>query len=150
MASTQFYHLVDEICQLALIPATAVRHDSPQLSVKGVDFSLRHLDGADEGTVLIHADFGPLPSRQREAILARLLDTNFHLSGSQQHSSFSRDERTDHVVFHGALPLASTRGENVLQLMGHLSEYAQAWRQTYFLDEQPKRPAGARPAARAL
>ncbi|WP_064455074.1 hypothetical protein [Pseudomonas antarctica] len=139
MANEHFRQLVDEICQLTLIPRASLLYESPQLTVRGVDFSLRPLENADAETVLMHADFGPLPARQREAILLRLLDTNFHLIDGVRHSSFSHNEHTGHVMFGGALALESTTAAQVLLLMGHIAEYAQAWRKHYFLDDQRAR-----------
>jgi len=143
MANEHFRHLVDEICQLTQIPSAALLYEATQLTVRGVDFSLRPLESAQAQTVLMHADFGPLPARQREAILLRLLDTNFHLIDGVSHSGFSHNEHTGHVMFASALALESTTAAQVLLLMGHIAEYAQAWRQNYFLDDQ-------RPRARTL
>lgn len=150
MANAHYHRLVDDICQLALIPSTALLYQTTQLSVKGVDFSLHHVEGSDAGKVLIHADFGLLPAQQREAILLRLLDTNFHLSGGEYPICFSHNERTGHVMFSASQPLDNVTGSGVLLLMGHLADYAQAWRQTYFLDERPYRQPASRPDARAL
>ncbi|MGB3123374.1 MAG: CesT family type III secretion system chaperone [Pseudomonas sp.] len=139
MANEHYRHLVDELCLLTQIPSAAVLYESLQLIVRGIDFSLRPIENPEADAVLLHADFGPLPSRQREAILLRLLDTNFHLVDGVRHSSFSHNEHTGHVLFGSALPLESTTAAQVLLLMGHIAEYAQAWRQSYFLDDQRTR-----------
>ncbi|KAF1010957.1 MAG: hypothetical protein GAK32_01137 [Pseudomonas fluorescens] len=143
MANQHYRQLVDQICQLTQIPTAALLYESTQLTVRDVDFSLSHIESPEADAVLMHADFGPLPSRQREAILLRLLDTNFHLIDGVRHSSFSHNEHTGHVMFGSALALQGTTAEQILLLMGHIAEYAQAWRQTYFLDDQ-------RPRARAF
>ncbi|NWA02082.1 CesT family type III secretion system chaperone [Pseudomonas gingeri] len=143
MAIENYRQLVDEICRLSLIPPTAVLYENTRLTVRDVDFSLHYVDAPGPGNVVLHGDFGPLPARRREAVLLRLLETNFYLFDGRYSSSFSHNEQTGRVLLNSSLALADTSATHLLGLMGHFAEYAQAWRQTGFLNDdsdQDNRP----------
>ncbi|WP_434698139.1 CesT family type III secretion system chaperone [Pseudomonas sp. D1-1] len=136
----RYHRLVTDICQLSQIPLAAIDLELVQLSVKGIDFSFSNL--AD--TVMIHADFGPLPVRRREAILLQLMNVNFHLFGGDSPCCFSHNDGTGQVQFSCTVGLTQIGAPQFVQLLGHIAEYAQSWQHSYFLDEGSKREASVR------
>ena len=95
MSNERYHRFVTDICQLSQIPVAAIDLDLVQLNVKGIAFSFANL--AD--TVMIHADFGPLPDRRREAILLQLMNVNFHLFSGHRPCCFSHNDDTGQVQF---------------------------------------------------
>lgn len=140
MSKERYHRLVTDICQLCQIPVAAVDFDLVQLNVKGIAFSFANL--AD--TVMIHADFGPLPDRHRDAILLQLMNVNFHLFNGDRSCCFSHNDDTGQVQFSCTVELTQIGAPQFVQLLGHIAEYAQSWQHCYFLDEGAKRDSSAR------
>lgn len=140
MSKERYHRLVTDICQLCQIPVTAVDFDLVQLNVKGIAFNFANL--AD--TVMIHADFGPLPDRRRDAILLQLMNVNFHLYNGDRSCCFSHNDDTGQVQFSCTVELTQIGAPQFVQLLGHIAEYAQSWQHCYFLDEGAKRDPSAR------
>lgn len=140
MSNERYHRFVTDICQLSQIPVAAIDLDLVQLNVKGIAFSFANL--AD--TVMIHADFGPLPDRRREAILLQLMNVNFHLFSGHRPCCFSHNDDTGQVQFSCTVELTQIGAPQFVQLLGHIAEYAQTWQHNYFLDEGAKRAPSAR------
>ncbi|MDP9782274.1 CesT family type III secretion system chaperone [Pseudomonas fluorescens] len=140
MSNERYHRLVTDICQLSQIPVAAIDLDLVQLNVKGIAFSFANL--AD--TVLIHADFGPLPDRRRDAILLQLMNVNFHLFNGDRPCCFSHNDDTGQVQFSCTVELTQIGAPQFVQLLGHIAEYAQSWQHNYFLAEGAKRAPSAR------
>lgn len=140
MDSERYYRLVTDICQLSQIPVAAIDINRPQLSVRGIDFSFSNL--AD--TVMIHADFGTLPERRRDAILLKLMNVNFHLFDGDRPCCFSYNDDKGQVQFSCTVKLTQIGAPQFLQLLGHIAEYAQSWQHSYFVAESARREPLAR------
>ncbi len=146
-----YLHLLDEIHQLTLLPKTVLAAELTHLSVRGADFSMHAVNDHDQSSVVIHCELGALPTHRREEVLARLLDTNFHMISSGKSVTFCRNEQSGHLMLSMAQPLSSLSGQVAIDQMGALAEYALIWRQNYFLDEaSAAQPASGKQAQQSV
>lgn len=134
MNNERYKRLVADICQLTQIPVEGINHDLTELSVRGVGFSFFNV----KDTVLIHANFGPLPERRRDEVLLKLMSVNFHLFSGQHPCCFSHNQETGQVIFSGTVDLASIGAPQFVHLLGHIAEYARAWQHNYFISEDSR------------
>lgn len=137
MPTATYCRLIDEVCRLSLLSTPHTLYEHAALRIDGVDISLveRHEPVAE---VAIHCDLGPLPDRQREAALHRLLEINFHLSVGAANSTCAVNPKTGHAILAAAISLHHARATQLLQLLGQLAGIAIAWRQSFFLAPQPR------------
>jgi hypothetical protein len=133
MAST-YCKLIDQLCELTMIPTPSAFYEQANLSVKEVDFSLKHTPGVGEGDVFIYCGFGPLPAANREAVMQRLLETNLYLLSGAFCPSLSYNRDSEQVVLIGHVPLDNLSAERLLGLMGGAADMALIWREGYFFD----------------
>lgn len=143
MASPTYCKLIDQLCALTMIPTPSAFYEQANLSVKEVDFSLKHTLSVGEGDVFIYASFGALPTANREAVLQRLLETNLYLLSGPFCPSLSYNSDSELVVLIGHVPLENLTAEHLLGLMGGIADMALVWRNGYFLDGPATQPARA-------
>ncbi|MBT2340262.1 MULTISPECIES: CesT family type III secretion system chaperone [Pseudomonas] len=134
MASPSYCKLIDQLCELTMIPTPSAFYEQANLSVKEVDFSLKHTPSVGEGDVFIYASFGPLPTANREAVLQRLLETNLYLLSGPFCPSLSYNRDSELVILIGHVPLENLSAEHLLGLMGGVADMALIWREGYFFD----------------
>lgn len=134
MASPIYCKLIDQLCELTMIPTPAAFYEQANLSVKDVDFSLKHTPGVGEGDIFIYCSFGPLPVANREAVLQRLLETNLYLLSGAFCPSLSYNRDSEQVILIGHVPLETLTAERLLGLMGGAADMALIWRDGYFFD----------------
>lgn len=139
MPSAEYCRLVDDMCQLALLPNPKALYERTALTVHKVNFNLIERPGDPYSELLIYTDLGPLPSQRREAVLLRLLDINFHLFTGAGSPSCTYNSETQRLTLAVSLLLQGTSGERLLGLLGQLADMARSWRDDHFLD----RPAAA-------
>lgn len=140
MAAPSYCRLIDQLCAITMIPCPSAFYEQTNLSVKEVDFSLKHTPGPGEGDVFIYASFGPLPTANREAVLQRLLEANLYLLSGPHCPSLSYNSDSGHVILIGHVPLDDLAAEHLLGLLGGIADMASNWRDGYFLDaSQPHR-----------
>lgn len=128
-----YFQLLDEIHQLTLIPKSLLCPELTQLSVRSVRFSMYTVVDQDQDYLVIHCELGALPTEQREQVLIRLLETNFHLVNSAKPVTFCHNENTGHIMLSMAQPLSRLTAQGVLDQLGALADYALVWRENYFL-----------------
>ncbi|WLH00994.1 CesT family type III secretion system chaperone [Pseudomonas beijingensis] len=145
MASPTYCKLIDQLCALTMIPTPSAFYEQANLSVKDVDFSLKHTPGVGEGDVFIYCSFGPLPVANREAVLQRLLETNLYLLSGAFCPSLSYNRDSEQVILIGHVPLETLTAERLLGLMGGAADMALIWRDGYFFDG-PDTGRDAKPA----
>lgn len=136
MPTATYCTLVDEVCRLTLLPNPHTLYEHTALSIDGIDISLveRHEPANEVG---IQCDLGPLPGRQREAVLLRLLEINFHLFTDAANSTCTVNPITGRATLAAVIPLQHARAAALLELLGQLADMAKAWRQSYFLGVLP-------------
>jgi hypothetical protein len=153
MASPIYCKLIDQLCELTMIPSPSAFYEEANLSVKDVDFSLKHTPGVGEGDVFIYCGFGPLPVANREAVLQRLLETNLYMLSGAFCPSLSYNRDSKQVVLIGHVPLEGLTAERLLGLMGGAADMALIWRDGYFFDgDSPNdvaKPTQHKPAQRS-
>ncbi|MBC3345594.1 CesT family type III secretion system chaperone [Pseudomonas sp. SWRI196] len=134
MASPTYCKLIDQLCELTMIPTPSAFYEQANLSVKEVDFSLKHTPGVGEGDVFIYCSFGALPEANREAVLQRLLETNLYLLSGAFCPSLSYNRDSQQVILIGHVPLETLTAERLLGVMGGAADMALIWRNGYFFD----------------
>lgn len=139
MSIENYQALINDLCELTVIPNPETLYEMASLRIRGIDFSLLYKDGPGAGEVLIYCGFGPLPQQQRETIMQRLLETNLYLFNGQNSPSLSYNPETGQVVLVSVLLLDALTAQRLLDMLGYLAAMAQKWQETYFLDEE-KRP----------
>ncbi|WP_245219461.1 type III effector [Pseudomonas parafulva] len=140
MAAPSYCRLIDQLCALTMIPSPSAFYEHANLSVKAVDFSLKHTPSVGEGDVFIYASFGALPTAHREAVLQRLLETNLYLLSGPFCPSLAYNSDNQEVTLIGHVPLETLTAEHLLGLMGGIADMALNWRNGYFLDGQQAAP----------
>lgn len=141
MASQNYRTLLQQICQLTLIPEMLLPEELTQLSIREVNFSLYAIGEQKQEYLIIHADMGPLPSKRREEVILRLMDVNFFLFEAPRTSTFSRSAETGHMMMSHAQPLAGLTGQMVLNQLDAMATQILDWRVDYFLGNETQ--AGA-------
>lgn len=134
MASPAYCKLIDELCELTMIPTPSAFYEQANLAVKEVDFSLTHNPGAGEGDVFIYCSFGPLPQANREAVLQRLLETNLYLFSGPFSPSLTYNPDSGLVILIGHAMLENLTADRLLGLMGGIADMALVWRGSYFFE----------------
>lgn len=147
MALETYRLLVDQICEQTLIPNPAALYERTNLTIHEVNFTLRYLEEGEHGTVVVHCDFGALPTRGREAVLLRLLETNFYAFEGPSAPVLSFSDQTQRVVLSCKLPLV-VDASIILFLLSQFADMAKAWRADFFLSND-KNTAPAASATRA-
>jgi hypothetical protein len=133
MTTAAYSKLIDELCELTMISNSSSFYEHANLSVKDVDFTLRHNAGAGEGEVAIYCSYGAIPKANRELILQRLLEANLLLSDIPFSPSLSYNAKSEDVVLCGYIIVENLQAERLLAMMGGMADMALAWRKTYFL-----------------
>lgn len=129
-----------------MISNPAAFYEQANLSVKDVDFTLRHHSSVGQGDVFIYCSYGPLPKANRELVLQRLLEANLLLFSGPLSPSLSYNADTEHVILCGHAMLENLTAEGLLGLMGGIADMALVWRENYFMDKgQATRRADAKP-----
>ncbi|MBD1586839.1 CesT family type III secretion system chaperone [Pseudomonas typographi] len=141
MASSAYCTLIDQLCELTLIPNPSAFYERANLSVKEVDFNLTHNPGVGEGDIFIYCGFGPLPRGNREAVLQRLLETNLYLFSGPFSPSLAYNSETGQVVLTSNVMVDNLTAERLLGLMGGLADMALVWRGNHFLDNDARSKA---------
>lgn len=137
---TERYHkLIDEICEEAGIPDAQSMYQNCSLVVNDIGFTMAHMAFIKPETAILYADFGKPPTERRDLVLQRLMESNLLTYCESDAPSFAYAAETGHVVLMTRLPLSSVTGENVIALMKYLTDYAQLWRETFFLNREEAR-----------
>lgn len=136
MPSPMFRILIDELCQISLLPDPHVLYERAALNIDGVDISLVEREGPTN-EVIIHCGLGALPNRRRDEVLLRLLEINFSLFTGSSSPSCTVNPQTGCATLAAVAPLQGLSATGLLELLGQLADMANAWRQDYFLDAAP-------------
>lgn len=158
MAVEHYRRLVDDICTLTSITASAELYEATNFKVRDIDFSLFHRPGRgpdEPDHVVVHCEFGPLPGTaaqgaQRAAVLTRLLEINFFLFDDPSNPRFSVNQETQAVLLSSATLLERTGAQELLDQLGAYADFAHIWRQTGFLGEPDAPPVANKLAASRL
>jgi len=150
MSLQNYRQLIDQICELTMLPDPASLYEMASISVRGINFSLLPQENAGGGNVQIYCGFGPLPKQQREPVLLRLLETNLHLCTGPGSPALSYNSETSQVVLVCVLPLELLEAQTLLDMLGALADMAKQWQIHYFLgeDKPQPRPQGAQGTSR--
>jgi hypothetical protein len=147
MPSATFRRLIDELCHLSKLPNPQALYERAALSIDGVDTSLVEREG-QINEVIIHCDFGALPTRRRDEVLLRLLEINFNLFIGSASPSCTVNQQTGRATLAAVAPLPGLTALALLELLGQLADMAKVWRQGYFLEATPARAGVNRGVAR--
>ncbi|NWD25691.1 CesT family type III secretion system chaperone [Pseudomonas yamanorum] len=146
MATAAYSKLIDQLCELTMISNPSAFYEQANLSVKDVDFTLRHNSGVGEGDVFIYCSYGALPKTNRELVLERLLEANLLLFSGPLSPSLSYNADTEHVILCGHAMIENLTAERLLGLMGGIADMALVWREGYFIEnDQATRSTNAKP-----
>jgi len=135
MSLQNYRQLIDQICELTMLPDPASLYEMASISVRGISFSLLYNEKGDSGEVQIYCGFGPLPKHEREPVLLRLLETNLHLCTGPGSPALSYNSETSQVILVCVLPLEVLEAQTLLDMLGALAEMAKQWQSHYFLSE---------------
>jgi hypothetical protein len=135
MSVERYRALIDQICAQSNISHPESMYEMADFGVKDANFSLTYGGIGAPDKVLIFCDFGELPDRVREAVLMRLLEVNLYMFDGTQNISFAYNTESKHVVMMSSIPLYSMTGASTLELLSHLADIAEEWRNGYFLNE---------------
>lgn len=136
MSLKNYHQLIDNICELTMLPDPASLYEVASISVRNINFSLLYKENAVLGEVQIFCGFGPLPTQQRERVLQRLLETNLYLCTGPGNPTLTYNAETGQVVLVCIFPLGALEAQPLLDMLGHLAETAKRWQSTYFLTEE--------------
>ena len=136
MSLQNYRQLIDQICELTMLPDPASLYEMASISVRGISFSLLYNEKGDSGEVQIYCGFGPLPKHEREPVLLRLLETNLHLCTGPGSPALSYNSETSQVVLVCVLPLELLEAQKLLDLLGYLADIAKQWQSDFFLGDQ--------------
>lgn len=133
MATERYCDFIDRICHLARIPRSPSMHDSADLEIDDVRFTLIDASTMKEDGVAFFCDFGLPPSgKQRAEVLHRLLELNLVMSGINT-PVFTINRQSGHVLMMGRVPLAHITPKDIVSAFSTYAMHAKAWRKTYFL-----------------
>jgi len=138
MSFDHYRSLIDQVCELTLIPNPETLYENASLQVRGVDFSLFYRESPGAGEVLIYCGFGPLPQRRRDEVMQCLLETNLYLFNGQNSPALAYNAETGQVVLVSVLLLDALEAQRLLDMLGYISGMAKQWQESYFLKEPQK------------
>lgn len=134
MTTPAYAKLIDQLCELTMVSNPSAFYEQANLSVKEVDFTLRHNPSVGEGEVFIYCSYGSLPKANREVILQRLLEANLLLFSGPFSPALAYNADSQQVVLTGQAMMENLTAEQLLGLMGGIADMAWVWRKNYFLD----------------
>lgn len=138
MSLKNYHQLIDNICELTMLPDPASLYEVASISVRNINFSLLYKENPAHGDVHIYCGFGPLPKQQRELVLQRLLETNLYLCTGPGSPTLTYNTETGQVVLVCIFPLDVLEAQPLLDMLGHLAETAKQWQSDYFLGDEPQ------------
>lgn len=105
------------------------------VEVNGVEFVIaHHPEQWGAGNVMLACDFGEIPpSRDRAAVLEKLLQANRDLHGLWS-PIFAMDPTNARIMSMVGLPLLGLDGEQALQTLSKHVLLVDTWRRSFFLD----------------
>jgi hypothetical protein len=142
---TAYRSLLDDLCRHAHL--TSINdlknfYITADIKVDEIDFSLMPGGENNAGALLFFCDFGPVPSEFEALAMRRLLEANLVMMGVGR-PSFGINFVTGHVLLSGAVQIAGTNGEYLLELLRHYASKAREWRESYFMLEQERQGQSA-------
>ena len=127
MITLCYTDLIREFC-------TAVNLQEPEKLARGaiftvndVIFGFRQPSTRSSDTLLLFADFGPIPKADEAAVYSRILRENY-LEFFTKNASFCVSSVTGNVVYAQALSLAVSSGQELTTTVEKLAERARVWR----------------------
>lgn len=135
MTTAAYSKLIDQLCELTMISNPSSFYEQANLSVKDIDFTLRHNSGEGEGEVCIYCNYGTIPKANRELVLQRLLEANLLLASNPFSPFLSYNASSEEVVLCGYIIMEKLQAERLLAMMGSMADMALTWRKTYFIEE---------------
>jgi hypothetical protein len=131
----RYEQLIIALCATVQCDAATGIMNSAPFEIDDVAFSLRYDEEAPE-TMLVYADFGPMPSKRKMPIYMTLLKENF-ITAIGSTGTFSMSPATKHIVYITQVPLAGMTVEGLVDKLGLLADQAKRWSSTYYLDDEP-------------
>ena len=102
-------------------------HLSIEVHINGERLTVSH--HIDSSIVVIECRLGVVPAPHEATVYGRLLDINFHISGSNN-CAFALDDETGDVLHTLAVPLRNAPPDMLAVTLLSLAELAPTWRQT--------------------
>ena len=132
MSTPRYFALIENLCALAKIPSALAHASTVDFVVDDVCFTLIEAGHNDEKALNLFCDFGPLPAKQRERILAQLMHMNLAMVGVNT-PSFAMNPETGHVLLTRRIVIDALTADELLQALCEHAQHAMAWRQHHFL-----------------
>lgn len=133
MSIERYRALIDRLCAALAIDAAPGMYQAAHLTVDGVDFILLHGGLLVPDSVVMHCEFGALPTASRERILLRLLETQSHLFGVCM-PVFGYDAASNCLTLMCRFPLQDDeQAHATLELLHFFSAMAKRWVADHFI-----------------
>jgi len=119
------------------VPAEEFDEDSPHmmnLEFDDTQFTLAYCAQLDLDKFSILCRFGQIPPERESEVLRRILEVNLML-GRARDITLGADPVTRDIVLLFSPPLGVSTADSTLNAMGMMADQAQAWRRTFFLDD---------------
>ena len=128
----KFIEIVEEVFRDLHFDPPPMTHDTEaslvmELEVDGITFEVVHNPRANVRYCLVEARLGPVTGDQPDAALRSLLTQNLGLA-RERRGIFAADIKDDTVLYNFPVPLESTRGSNLLQILRDMAVLACDWR----------------------
>ena len=121
-----YVSLVDELCVLheGMEPAHLLRGGA--FTYGALRVSVSHDPDAAPGCLIIHADFGPLPSLNTAKSACGLLEANY--ASSRWGRGYGLDPESGHVIYAEALPLGELRLPDLFSALERIAGWADSFK----------------------
>jgi len=139
----QFLALVDDMCSRLGYPSPdddpdVEKHGIDQLSmsmeVNDIDFLVTHVNSNNAEKIMVECRFSQLPQKGGQAALTRLLELNGN-AGDGGEQAYAIDAETGEVIYTRVKNIADESGLTLLSTMAVMAQYAEEWKETYYLDD---------------
>lgn len=132
MSSSAYCSLIDDFCDLVMLPKQPAFYELANVLVRNVEINLAHHNGEGKGEVLIYCVFGPL-AHDREQAMQRMLEINFYLFSGPYSPSLSYNPESERAVLTSYAVVEALTARQLLALLSKLANLALAWREGAFL-----------------
>jgi len=139
----QFEKLIRDFCTAAMLPDAQQIMSGAPFDYDGILFGLSYDAKLEPDLMLIYVDFGATSSGIKGHVYHLLLEQNFisAMDTSDAGSgTFGLSSSSGNVVFIKRFDLAGATASKLAKTIARLSQQAQLWRETQFLDEPMPSP----------
>ena len=130
----KFDELMARFCAAAKLPGMEAIANGAPFTCGDILFAINRDSKRTQDLIFIHADFGPASEELARPVYYTLLEENF-ISAMDPSGTFGLSPVTGNVVYITQMPLAGATIKTLWQTIVSLSERAQHWRRTQFLDD---------------